>query len=151
MGLWDLELEQDVLKRKACGPMLKALRDVHAQRGADVGRGERKLRLIRSGNVPFEFVGRLVWQRVRPNAHAIRVFRRDRPDRLWVIALTVRSGKRTVNQVRTAAELDLMIEEAIANAPGRSAFEHGINGPRFTRHTRDPWWRTCSSSRPRRT
>jgi hypothetical protein len=140
MGLWDLEREQDVLKRKACGPMLKALQDVHAQRGADIGRKERKLRLARTGNVPLEFVGRLVWQRVRPNAHAIRVFKCDRPNRLWVIALTVRSGKRAVNHVWTAAELDRVVEDAMASAPGRSAFEPGMDGALLTTHTGDAWW-----------
>jgi beta-glucosidase/6-phospho-beta-glucosidase/beta-galactosidase len=30
MGLWDLEREQDVLERKACAPMVDALRAVHA-------------------------------------------------------------------------------------------------------------------------
>ncbi len=41
MGLWDLEREQDVLQRKACEPMLKALRKAQQRQSLAAGRTAR--------------------------------------------------------------------------------------------------------------
>jgi hypothetical protein len=41
MGLWDLEREQDVLQRKACEPMLKALRKAQQRQLLAAGRTAR--------------------------------------------------------------------------------------------------------------
>ena len=43
MGLWDLEREQDVLQRKACEPMLQALRRAQDRQRSVLSRGARKL------------------------------------------------------------------------------------------------------------
>jgi hypothetical protein len=43
MGLWDLEREQDILQRKACEPMLEALRYAQARRRLDPIRKENAL------------------------------------------------------------------------------------------------------------
>jgi hypothetical protein len=139
MGLWDLEREQNVLKRKACDPMMTALRVVHEARGPDVGRKERLLRLPRTGNVPFEALGRLVWQRVRPNAHAIRLFRSDRPYRLWIVAITLRLGERTLDHVWTADDLASVLETAATRGPVQLAREHGIDDAEFAADDLDAW------------
>lgn len=127
MGLWDLEREQDVLERKACGPMLAALRHVHAERGGNVGRNERVLRLPRTGDYPFEIMGRLVWQQVRPTALALRLFRSDRPSRTWVLAATVRVGDQTVDHVWSAAHLRTVLRLARASSPADLALDHGLD------------------------
>jgi hypothetical protein len=125
MGLWDLQREQNVLRRKACAPMMDALRSVHAERGPDIGGRERHLRLPRTGNVPFEVLGRLVWQRVRPRAHAIRLFRSDTPSRLWVMAVALRAGAKTVDHVITGSRLDRLLSE-VAIDPAELAGRHGV-------------------------
>lgn len=43
MGLWDLEREQDVLQRKACEPMMKALRRAQDRQRSAAGGAARKL------------------------------------------------------------------------------------------------------------
>lgn len=113
MGLWDLEREQDVLSRKACGPMMAALRRVHAERGAtNVGRNVRALCLPRTGESPFEAVGRLAWQRVRPDAHAIRLFRADGDARhRWIAAVTLRAGVSDLEHVLTARSLTALVDQ----------------------------------------
>ncbi|HET7203142.1 MAG TPA: hypothetical protein VFI92_07205 [Steroidobacteraceae bacterium] len=126
MGLWDLEREQNVLQRKACGPMMSALRSVHARRGADLGRRERLLRLPRSGRNPMQLRGRLVWQRVRPQAHAIRVFRSNRRRGPWVMAVSLRAGERNVEHVLTANDLSSLLRHAEDSAPRELLAVHGI-------------------------
>ena len=139
MGLWDLEREQNVLKRRACAPMMAALRVVHEERGPDVGRKERILRLPRTGNVPFEVSGRLVWQKVRPNAHAIRLFRSDRPYRLWIVGITVRFGDRTLDHVWSATQLLAVLETATSSGPVQLAQEHGIDDAEYAPEDLDAW------------
>ena len=126
MGLWDLEREQDVLERKVCGPMMSALRSVQARRGPHTGRRERLLRLPRSGRGPMQVRGRLVWQRVRPQAHAIRVFRADRVRGPWVMAVTLRAGERSVEHVLTASDLPALLVHAQDSAPRELLAVHGI-------------------------
>jgi hypothetical protein len=132
MGLWDLEREQDVLERKACGPMMAALRDVHAERGPDVGGQERLLRLPRTGNVPYAVLGRLVWQRVRPDACAFRLFRSDRPLRQWVLAVTLRVGGRTVEDVWSGPSMERMLADGPRQGPARLLRAHGLDARHLT-------------------
>jgi hypothetical protein len=133
MGLWDLEREQDVLERKACGPMMAALRAVQSTRGTDLGRRARPLRLPRTDDAPFEAHGRLVWQRVRPQAHAIRVFRSDRPHGgVWVMAVTLRVGGRAVEHVLTAGDLRSLARRAEASTPAQMMELHGIDRSAWT-------------------
>jgi hypothetical protein len=116
MGLWDLEQEQDVLRRKACGPMMSALQSIHAERGADIRRNERPLQLPRTGAPPFEAHGRLVWERVRPNAYSLRVFRSGHPAHAWIAAISLQTAPGSVEHVRTAPTLRaLLADDAFSN------------------------------------
>lgn len=117
MGLWDLEREQDVLERKACGPMMAALRHVHETRGVHVGGNARPLRLPRTGAPPFETYGRLVWQRVRPRAHALRLFVSEDSRCRWVAAVSWRTGSRHVERVHTAASPDELLGQDVLRDP----------------------------------
>jgi hypothetical protein len=140
MGLWDLEREQDVLERKACGPMMAALRAVQPTRGTDLGRRARPLRLPRTDDAPFEAHGRLVWQRVRPQQHAIRVFHSDRPHRgAWVMAVTLRVEGRAVEHVLTAGDLRSLARHAEASTPAQMMELHGIDRSTWTAGELEAW------------
>ena len=105
MGLWDLEREQDVLQRKTFDPMLKALR--HAQAESE----ERIFRLPRTGDSPFEFYGRLLWQKRHPGMFAIHLYRSDKPHRLWILELTLTAASKIIEHVCTAAELRTLVDQ----------------------------------------
>ena len=140
MGLWDLEREQDVLERKACGPMMAALRTVQAARGSTLGQRARRLRLPRTGQAPFESHGRLVWQRIRPQAHALRVFHADRSHGGdWVLATTLRVDSGTVEDVRTASELASLARLAGMNPPAQILQRHGVDPSAWTEAHLDAW------------
>jgi hypothetical protein len=140
MGLWDLEREQDVLERKACGPMMAALRTVHAARGITLDQRARRLRLPRTGDAPFEAHGRLVWQRIRPQAHALRVFHTDRAHGgAWVLAITLRVDGRTVEHVLAANELSRLAHLAELGAPAQILGRHGIPSSAWSPEHQEAW------------
>jgi hypothetical protein len=140
MGLWDLEREQDVLERKAFGPMMAALRTVHATRGTTIDARARRLRLPRTGDAPFESHGRLVWQRVRPQAHALRVFHEDRAHGgAWVLATTLRVEGRTIEEVVAASDPWSLVQRAEAEDPVRILQRHGIALSRWTEDLQAAW------------
>ena len=139
MGLWDLEREQDVLERKACGPMMAALRTVQGGRGVDLGRRERRLRLPRTGASPHEAHGRLVWQRVRPQAHALRVFRTERAGAHWLMAISLRAGEHRIEHVLGAHDLRALVALAEGCGPRALLARHGVEAAAWGAREDDAW------------
>jgi hypothetical protein len=127
MGLWDLEREQDVLQRKACMPMLEALQTV--QQGSDCPEivRERSFSLGRTGQPFFNLLGHCVWQRVRAGGQSLSIFRSDRPYRLWVAVVTLSTAVRTVEYIRTAAELPLLLDILAWLPPSKAANHYRIS------------------------
>ena len=119
MGLWDLEREQDVLQRKAFDPMLEALRRAQAESE------ERIFHLPRSGDSPIEFYGRLLWQRRHRGMYAMRLYRSDRPQRLWILEFTLTTTSAIIQHVRTAPELRVAIEHLESRQCAEIAQMHG--------------------------
>ena len=140
MGLWDLEREQDVLERKACGPMMAALRTVHEARGTTLDQRARRLRLPRTGQAPFETHGRLVWQKIHPPTYALRVFHADRTHGGdWVLATTLRLEERTVEDVCTAGELASLVQLAGTRPPVQTLQRHGIDASAWSEEDLAAW------------
>ncbi|MCZ8131822.1 MAG: hypothetical protein O9284_11070 [Steroidobacteraceae bacterium] len=137
MGLWDLERDQDALRRVACAPMVEALHAVQERVPAIAG--ERWISLARTGREPFEALGRLVWQRSRDGSFALRLFRVDRPCRLWVLAVSLRVAGRAVDHVWTAAELRMIVDDRERWTLPRVAAVHGIDDV-LEDHQRDRDW-----------
>jgi hypothetical protein len=140
MGLWDLERDQDALRRVACAPMLTALRAVQSKVPATALARDRWLSLPRTGHEPFEAFGRLVWQRTREGSHHVRLFRVDRPYRLWILAMRVRVAGRPIDHVATAAELRMLVEDLQWWSIRHIADLHGVSDV-ATDGDRDHDWR----------
>lgn len=126
MGLWDLEREQDVLQRKACVPMLEALRT--AQRGSRAHRivREQAIELRRTGQAPFSLLGHRVWQKVHASGQVLRLYRSDRPYRLWVAAATLPTSMRKLEYIGTAATPSLLADILSWLTPSKVADRYGV-------------------------
>jgi hypothetical protein len=125
MGLWDVEAEQDKLRRT---PFASGLEALTAAQRAKWLRGlvrEQAYSLERTGEAPFPFLGRLAWYRTHAGGHGLRVFRSDRPYRLWVAAITCPTPDGTISHVSTAATLSLLVEQLIWNDPAKTVSAHG--------------------------
>lgn len=128
MGLWDLEHEENALRRKVCAPMLEALRAAQVRHGSrTVPVTGTVLTLHRTGNAPMVVHGRVLWENGRQRGGArLALIRSDHPQRLWIAAIEVSLGEITVSRVDTAAELSLLLGSLRFYTPARIALEHGI-------------------------
>ncbi|MEN3355937.1 MAG: hypothetical protein V7640_4095 [Betaproteobacteria bacterium] len=127
MGLWDLEHDQDVLRRKTHAPMLQALRAAQRRQPRQLTAPEGVFTLPRTGNAPLVLHGKLLWE--SPERHAacrIRLIRSDQPYRLWIAAIELCAGMTVVEHVSTAAELPLLCDQLRRLNPTRIAEEHGV-------------------------
>ena len=109
-------------------------------RATTIDERARRLRLPRTGDAPFESHGRLVWQRVRPQAHALRVFREDPAHRgAWVLATTLRVEGRTIEEVLAAGDLWSLVQRAETEDPVRILRRHGIAPSQWTEELQAAW------------
>jgi hypothetical protein len=157
MGLWDLEEEQNVLRRKACAPMLSALKcaQEHARRrqGRALWDRERVLSLPRTGDVPFIVCGRVVWESepAEEMPLRIRIVRSDQPYRLWISAIDLCVGERTIHHVSTAAELSMILDDLLWITPQRIAELHGAQSATLADSLQAQWSRDIQSITSRST
>lgn len=128
MGLWDIDCQPDGLQRTACVRSLQALR--HAQQALDAMpvMTERPLQVPHTGGPVHQFVGELLWERRDPSGLALRVFRADRPYRLWIAAMEVQAGAGRISHVSTSAQLALLLQSLRRLSPAEVARSHGVRG-----------------------
>jgi hypothetical protein len=127
MGLWDLEKDQDILLRKACKPMLEAVKRVQRTNHRQLPSRERLLSLPRSGSAHFEVYARIVWQSRASGAtpYRLSIIRSDHPYRLWISSVELRVGDEFLHHVSTAAEFTMLIEILKWAHPASIAQIHG--------------------------
>ncbi len=130
MGLWDLDHDDDQLQRRVCAPMLEALRAAQEQRDRrPLNVAGTVLTLQRTGTVPFVVHGIVVWDSARQNdGFRVRLIRSDHPYRLWVAAIEIVLGSRSVARVWTAAELWMLLASLRTASPATFAGEHDVDG-----------------------
>jgi hypothetical protein len=138
MGLWDLEHDQHVLRRKTHAPMLQALRAAQRKQPRQ-STTPGVFTLPRTGNVPLVVYGKVLWESpARQSACRIRLIRSDR---LWIAAIELCAGVTTVEHVSTAAELPLLFDQLRRLNPTRIADEHGFADLVFDEASHSCWHR----------
>lgn len=126
MGLWDIESEGQGLERKPCSVGLDALATAHQATRLHGLVREQAYVLDRTGDSPFQFLGHLVWQRAHPSGLCLRLFRSNRPYRLWIAAIVLPTPSGPVEHVSVAARLSMLLEDLTWLTPMRICGLHGI-------------------------
>jgi hypothetical protein len=144
MGLWDLEREQQVLRRTMCTPMFEALRAAQRQLRRQP-KPPRATRLVFSptASTPLVAYGRILWKSPDGDGDGPRITlaRSDHPERVWIAAIELRIGDELWLRVSTAAELSMILDQLRDLTGGRIASDFGVAEPADARDWDATWSR----------